>query len=141
MSWLSTLEEYAAGYEGQLRAFRFYRIYSQDGPGMGACIEYANRNFDFCLTNDKGQFFLYFLNSGFLRRLSAGFFFRSRVKLPPKLIDFNFILAALDAARTGRDFAELSFEEKSALFNNGYSLEDPFADLFPNLEEIVQLLK
>jgi hypothetical protein len=141
MSWLSWLEEYAARYENQLRARGFYRINSFDGPGMGAAIEYANKEFDIELVNDRGQFMIVFLNATFSSRIKAGFLFRSRTRFPAERIDFNFILAALRAAQSGRDFTELNFQEKSALFHEGYDLEDPFGDFFANLDAIIEMLR
>ncbi|HEY2882287.1 MAG TPA: hypothetical protein VGJ15_07630, partial [Pirellulales bacterium] len=141
MSWLSDLEEYAAPYESQLQTNRFYKVDAIDGPGMGAGIEYANRIFDIALVNDRGQFFIYFLNARFFSRLKAGFLFRCETNFYSKRIAFGAILAIAEAFKTEKDFSALNFQEKSDYWNINPSLEDPLATFFDNLPFIVEMLK
>jgi hypothetical protein len=139
MSWLSDLEEYAAKYTEQLRANNFYRVSSGEGPGMGAGIGYANRIFDIDLTNDRGYFIIYLLNLSRLERTKAGFLFRSKANFSSQRIDLGVILALLKATKNGKDFSELSDDEKPQYFNLDDS--DPFARFFINLKDINELLK
>jgi hypothetical protein len=122
MSWLSTLEEYAAGYRNQLRSHGFRRTSSQDGPGMGAGIRYAHKVFEISLVNDRGEF-------------------RIDFRMPSQRVNLDLMLAFLEATKNGRDFSELSFKEKIGYWKIESSSEDPFAAFFPALEGIIAMLK
>jgi hypothetical protein len=141
MSWLSRLEEYAAKYADQLRMNRFFRVASKDGNGMGAFIGYANRMFDLDLENDRGDFIIWFLNASWFSRIKAGFLFRSKAHFFSKRVSFNVILALAAAAKNGKDFSELSADEKPEYWQITYSPDDPLAAFFANLKDINELLK
>jgi len=141
MSWLSTLEDYAAKYADQLRINRFFRVDSKDGPGMGAFIGYANRIFDFHLTNDRGDFLITFLNESWFSRIKSGFLFRSKANFSSDGVGLSVILALVAAAKNGKEFSELSASEKPEYWKIQYSLEDPFAAFFANLKGISEMLR
>lgn len=123
MSWLGVLQDYVSRYDDQLRKHGFSKFRSQDGPGMGAVIEWSHKLFDISVDNDRGDFILFLQCRG------------------SKRVEFSLILAFLAAIRNGKDFAELSFKEKVGYWKLDYSLEDPFAAFFPNLEDIFAMIK
>jgi hypothetical protein len=118
MTWLSNLDKYVWSYKNVIEDNGFVEKQRENGPGMGALIEYQNSKMRFRLINDK----LYFEINIFYNNSND--------------IDLAPLLAFIEIEKEGRNIQELSFEEKKKYWEISYDYKDPLKSFFENIEQI-----
>lgn len=123
MTWLSDLKKYSIKYTDLLQQYGFKTTTSKDGPGMGACIMYANNIIELCLINDRDQ---YFIN---LKEIGG-----------KKYYDLSVLLAIIKARQQGVEIRKLNKKEKIVFWELNYDYKDPFPNIFNSYNELCYIL-